>query len=88
MTRLCPLCIRSTPKLDKYLGFPMIHGRMTKGGFEFIVEKMQTRLASWKNKMLNKAGRVTLAKSVLNSIPIYYMQVAWFLKHFAIRLID
>jgi len=38
---------------------------------------MQTRLASWKNRLLNKPGRLTLASSVLSSIPSYYMQIAW-----------
>lgn len=38
---------------------------------------MQNRLASWKLKLLNKVGRVTLAKSVLTSVPVYYMQVSW-----------
>jgi hypothetical protein len=38
---------------------------------------MQTRLASWKYKLLNRPGRVALASSVLSSIPTYYMQINW-----------
>jgi len=38
---------------------------------------MYSRLASWKNKLLNKPGRLTLASSVLSSIPSYYMQINW-----------
>jgi len=38
---------------------------------------MQTRLASWKNRLLNKPGRVALASSVLSSIPSYYMKINW-----------
>jgi hypothetical protein len=69
--------IRSTTSLGKYLGFPMISGRTKKEDFNFILDKINSRLASWKNKFLNKPGRVTLAKSVLNSIPTYYMQISW-----------
>ena len=39
--------------------------------------KMQTRLASWKNKLLNRPGKLALASSVLSSIPTYYMQINW-----------
>lgn len=63
--------------LEKYLGFPMLKGRARKEDFNFIIDKMHSRLASWKLKLLNKAGRMTLAKSVLTSIPIYYMQLNW-----------
>ncbi|CAJ2628591.1 unnamed protein product [Trifolium pratense] len=38
---------------------------------------MQSRLASWRNRLLNKPGRIALASSVLSSIPTYYMQIAW-----------
>jgi len=38
---------------------------------------MQFRLAFWKNKLLNKAGRLTIATSVLSSITFYYMHIAW-----------
>jgi hypothetical protein len=69
--------IRNTSSLDKYLGFPIFHGRMKRVDYEFLIDKVQSRLASWKNKLLNKAGRLTLAKSVLNAIPTYYMQISW-----------
>jgi len=69
--------IRSTTSLGKYLGFPILNGRPKRSDFHFIIEKMQSRLASWKNKLLNKAGRLTLASSVVASIPTYYMQINW-----------
>jgi hypothetical protein len=69
--------IQNTNSLDKYLGFPMIHGRLCKRDFDFLIDKIQHRLASWKNKLLNKAGRLALVQSVLTFIPTYYMQVTW-----------
>ncbi|MCI28277.1 ribonuclease H, partial [Trifolium medium] len=69
--------IGSTTSLDKYLGFPILKGRAKISDFHFIIDKMQSRLAFWKNRMLNKPGRLALASSVLTSIPSYYMQIAW-----------
>lgn len=69
--------IRCTTSLDKYLGFPILKGRPKRSDFNFIIDKMHTRLASWKSKLLNKPGRLTLATSVLSSIPAYYMQINW-----------
>jgi len=69
--------IQRTLSLEKYLGFPMLHGRIQRRDFEFLVEKIIHKLASWQNKLLNNAGRLTLVKSVLNSIPNYCMQIAW-----------
>ena len=46
-------------------------------GFSFIVDELNQRLASWKGKLLNKAGRLMLVKFVLYSLPIYYMQSFW-----------
>jgi len=63
--------------LGKYLVFPMLHGRLQRRDFEFLEEKINQRLATWHHKLLNKVGLLTLVRSVLNSIPNYYMQVAW-----------
>ena len=52
-------------------------GRPKKSEFAFILENSNCRLQSWKGKLLNKAGRLTLAKSILASIPICSMQSFW-----------
>ena len=69
--------LTSTAALDKYLGFLILKGRPKRSDFYFIIEKMQTGMASWKNRLLNKPGRLALASSVLSSIPAYYMQINW-----------
>ncbi|KAL9340901.1 hypothetical protein Peur_067120 [Populus x canadensis] len=56
---------------SKYLGFPIFHMRMKKADFNFLLEKISKRLASWKEKLLNRAGRISLANSIVSFIPIY-----------------
>lgn len=70
--------IRSTISFDKHFGFPMLQGRVRRSNYNFVVEKIQSRPTSWKNKLLNRVRRITLAKSVLNSIQVYYMHICWF----------
>jgi hypothetical protein len=38
-----------------------------------VVEKIEKRLATWKKIYLSKGGRLTLIKSTLSSIPIYFL---------------
>ena len=66
--------IRFASDLGKYMGFPLLISRPKKNDFSFIVDKLRHRLASWKGKLLNKVGRLILAKLVLFSISIYSMQ--------------
>ncbi|XP_072064261.1 uncharacterized protein [Arachis hypogaea] len=70
--------IRFANSLGKYLGVPLKHGIVTKADFNDVFDKLTNRLASWKCRFLNKAGRICLTKSVLSSIPIYRMQVSLF----------
>uniref|UniRef100_A0A2N9HXU9 CCHC-type domain-containing protein n=1 Tax=Fagus sylvatica TaxID=28930 RepID=A0A2N9HXU9_FAGSY len=72
---LCSILgVSSTPNLGKYLGFPLrSNGRSTRD-FDFVVEKVQAKLSSWKAKLLSPAGRVILVQSVTSAIPAYYMQ--------------
>ena len=68
------LGVSSTPDLGRYLGFPLrSNGRNTKD-FNFVVERVQSKLSSWKAKLLSPPGRVVLIQSVTSSIPAYYMQ--------------
>nr|KYP69523.1 Putative ribonuclease H protein At1g65750 family [Cajanus cajan] len=69
--------IRFTGLLGHYLGFHMVHGRVLAGQFDFILNKVQQRLASWKGKLLNRPSRVTLANVVVAAFPTYSMQMQW-----------
>lgn len=74
------VAITSIPFSDnigKYLGFPIFHGRARKENFQFVVDRVASRLATWKTILLNKPCRVTLAKSVLRAISVYVMQLNW-----------
>ncbi|WJX23885.1 hypothetical protein P8452_13067 [Trifolium repens] len=59
-----------------YLGASIAPGRTTRGKFNHIIGKIQNRLSGWKQHCLSFAGRLTLSKSVLSSIPYYHMQYA------------
>ncbi|QHO25231.1 Putative ribonuclease H protein [Arachis hypogaea] len=65
-----------TDDLGKYLGVPILHSKVSKHTFEGIINKLQARLNAWKASSLSLAGRVTLVKSVLSSMPLYNMQSA------------
>lgn len=66
-----------TKDLGKYLGAPMIHGRVTRQTYKDMLSRMQLRLASWENKSLSMAGRIVLIQSVLSAIPNYLMQTCF-----------
>ncbi|GKV47795.1 hypothetical protein SLEP1_g54657 [Rubroshorea leprosula] len=63
-----------TSNLGTYLGVPIIHGRNSAAQYKYIIEKMQLKLASWKQNTLSLAGRRILIQSVTSSIPAYTMQ--------------
>ena len=55
-----------------YLGIPTGANPRRSYVWDPIVKKCERKLAKWKQKLLSFGGRVTLIKSVLNSIPIYF----------------
>lgn len=78
--------IRCVGDLGTYLGFPLVKGRINRSLYNGIIERIQNRVTSWKGKLLNKAGRVCLAKSVASSIPTYIMQVRCLPKNVCSRI--
>lgn len=59
-----------TNHLGRYLDFN-VKGRLLK---------MNSKLASWKGRLLNKPGRLTLATSMLASMPTSGIQLQWLLQ--------
>ena len=43
--------------------------------WEPVVDKVKARLSAWKGKCLSLAGRVCLVKSVLTSVPLFYLSL-------------
>nr|GFA64179.1 RNA-directed DNA polymerase, eukaryota, reverse transcriptase zinc-binding domain protein [Tanacetum cinerariifolium] len=58
-----------------YLG-SIVGGHMSwKHTWNEIVERVKKRLSKWRMKTLSIGGRMTLVKSVLGSIPIFYFSI-------------
>ncbi|WOG82032.1 hypothetical protein DCAR_0101191 [Daucus carota subsp. sativus] len=41
-----------------------------------LVKRVRLKLSLWKEQMLNKSGRTVLIKSTINSLPLYWMNLA------------
>ena len=65
--------IASTRELVKYLRMLILQKRINKDTFGEVLEKVASRLSGWKTQTLSLAGRVTLTKAVLSSIPVHTM---------------
>lgn len=63
-----------TYNIGRYLGFPMLQGRVTNSNFSFILYKVNSCLAGWKSKLLSRPGREILAKLVEFHAYLYYTQ--------------
>jgi hypothetical protein len=64
---------RESNSLGKYLGVPLTGRAPRRQDFEYVIDQVNAKLMHWKANQLSFAGRVTLAKSVLEAVPIYPM---------------
>ena len=67
------LNIPTSNDISKYLGCPLVQGRVNRSSFAKVVLKSQKKLASWKARFLSKVGKVVLIKSNLASYHLYVM---------------
>ncbi|CAI9108429.1 OLC1v1008013C1 [Oldenlandia corymbosa var. corymbosa] len=68
------LGVKLVNNLGRYLGVPMIHGRVTKSTYSEVLSKIQNKVKFWNPHRFSLAGRLTLCRSVLAAVPIYTMQ--------------
>ncbi|KAK1423484.1 hypothetical protein QVD17_18787 [Tagetes erecta] len=59
----------------KYLGIPMGANMNHIKNWKDVIDIFESRLSSWKANALSFGGRITLLKSVLGSLPIYYFSL-------------
>lgn len=71
----------------KYLGLPLSTRCLRRIEVQPLFDKIAARLPAWKGKLLNRAGWLTLVKSVLAAVPIYFLTV-FPLKKWASKKID
>lgn len=48
---------------DKYLRFPITSSRARIVQYDYLIKKIRCPLNGWRTKLLNKVGRVTLARA-------------------------
>ncbi|PKU77129.1 Putative ribonuclease H protein [Dendrobium catenatum] len=59
----------------KYLGAPIFRGLKKSHLFDEIIQKMIDRISSWEFQFLSYGGRLTVLKSILNSMAFHLFQV-------------
>ncbi|KAK2638773.1 hypothetical protein Ddye_026568 [Dipteronia dyeriana] len=59
-----------------YLGLTLGAHPSSKAFWNSVIEKIQNRLTPWKRKFLTKGDMLVLIKSVLSSIPTFFMAIS------------
>lgn len=71
LANLLGCAMATTP--GSYLGLPLGGRVRSEHVWDPVVERDSGRLATWKGHHLSKGGRLTLMKSALSSLPMYFM---------------
>ncbi|KAL8089304.1 hypothetical protein AgCh_038925 [Apium graveolens] len=59
----------------KYLGMPMSIGRKKNEVFNFLVDRIEQKLQTWRMQNISKAGKVNLLKGAAQTVPNIWMQL-------------
>ena len=58
---------------ESYLGLPPLIGKSKRNTFAQLKQKLASKLAGWKEKLLSNAGKEVLIKAVAQAVPSYTM---------------
>ncbi|RVW40434.1 Protein arginine N-methyltransferase 2 [Vitis vinifera] len=58
-----------------YLGLPLGVQYRSLAVWDCVEERMRKKLARWKSRYISKGGRITLIRSALANMPIYFMSM-------------
>ncbi|GKB35100.1 RNA-directed DNA polymerase, eukaryota, reverse transcriptase zinc-binding domain protein [Tanacetum coccineum] len=59
----------------KYLGVPVGSNMARCANWDVIINKFSSKLSQWKARLISVGGRLSLIKSVLSSLPTYFMSL-------------
>ena len=65
--------VRNLP--TTYLGLPLGATHNSCRVWDVVEERFKRKLATWKKQYLSKGGRLTLIKSTLSNLPIYFLSL-------------
>ena len=57
----------------KYLGFHLKPCKYLLKDWDWLIPKVEKRIKNWSYRWLSNGGKLTLVKSVLEAIPVYWM---------------
>lgn len=60
---------------NKYLGFPTPEGRLSKGKFQRLQERIWKRIMMWGENFLSAGGKEIMLKAVIQAMSVYVMGV-------------
>lgn len=65
-----------TEDFGTYVGTQMVHHQHGKALYAKLLDRSKKKMNGWKGECLSLTGRITLAKSVLSSLPVFQMQTS------------
>ncbi|CAL1399343.1 unnamed protein product [Linum trigynum] len=73
--------------LVRYLGLPLLAGKLTVKACKPLIDRVVGRITSWKSKSLSYAGKLQLVVSVLYNLSQFWMLI-FILPKVVIRAIE
>jgi hypothetical protein len=69
-------CCKKSDFPIKYLGVSLHFTKLRRQDLQPVIDKIIKRIAGWRGRLLSYAGRLTLLKACLASIPIYLLSLS------------